>query len=224
MELDACEVLAKEIAKEDIDMIFFDAKFIDKVGNTKEIQLSMESKTYKQMEFIDELFKTHNLCWSIWAKLIKREVYIKAFDCSNIDHLKLNVAEDVLLYYPMISVSKNIRYINKHFYNYCFNKDSISNVRNLSATRVMIDEHDLVLKLLKLTSKNNNFANMLYYAVSHQLRIARNNIMLEFKKDISCNHNKLMLLAKYFRLQRQYYQKTMRIKYELHKIKRLLKG
>ncbi|EOI6057290.1 glycosyltransferase family 2 protein, partial [Campylobacter jejuni] len=93
----------------------------------------------------------------VWAKVIKKELYLKAVGLISLENAKINMAEDVLLYYPLINISNTIFHLSKNLYNYQINNFSITKTLTLQNIKTNIQEQDNVLYLLKKMQYNYNF-------------------------------------------------------------------
>ncbi|EOI6329245.1 glycosyltransferase family 2 protein, partial [Campylobacter jejuni] len=118
---------------------------------------NFQEKCYAKKDFLKELLKTKNLFWTVWAKVIKKELYLKAVGLISLENAKINMAEDVLLYYPLINISNTIFHLSKNLYNYQINNFSITKTLTLQNIKTNIQEQDNVLYLLKKMQYNYNF-------------------------------------------------------------------
>ncbi|MBT0794953.1 glycosyltransferase family 2 protein, partial [Campylobacter lari] len=150
LELNACEECTKILDKNNkIDLIFFDA-FVLNNNNKIERKLNFQEKNYTKNDFLKKLLKTKNLFWTMWGKVIKKELYLKAFSLIPLEkNTKINMAEDVLLYYPLINISNTIFHLSKNLYNYQINNSSITGTLISQNIKTNIQEQDNVINLLK---------------------------------------------------------------------------
>ncbi|EKP0533605.1 glycosyltransferase family 2 protein, partial [Campylobacter jejuni] len=153
LELNACEECMKILKNNEIDLLFFDA-FVLENNNKIERKLNFQEKCYVKKDFLKELLKTKNLFWTVWAKVIKKELYLKAVGLISLENAKINMAEDVLLYYPLINISNTIFHLSKNLYNYQINNFSITKTLTLQNIKTNIQEQDNVLYLLKKMQYN----------------------------------------------------------------------
>lgn len=59
------------------------------------------------------------------------------------------MAEDVLLYYPLINISNTIFHLSKNLYNYQINNSSITGTMVLQNIKTNMHEQDSIATLLK---------------------------------------------------------------------------
>ncbi|MFY4724218.1 glycosyltransferase family 2 protein [Campylobacter jejuni] len=166
LELNACEECFKilDMGGGKIDLLFFDAF----INNTKRIikKLNIEQKQYNNRDFITQIIKTKNPFWTMWAKIVKRDIYLEAFAILNLKkEIKINMAEDVLLYYPLMILSNEIFYLAEPLYTQYVNNNSITN--NTKSLETNIQEYEIVLNILK-SIKNKK--TPLYFLITYLLK------------------------------------------------------
>lgn len=183
LELNACEECMKILKNNEIDLLFFDA-FVLENNNKIERKLNFQEKCYVKKDFLKELLKTKNLFWTVWAKVIKKELYLKAVGLISLENAKINMAEDVLLYYPLINISNTIFHLSKNLYNYQINNFSITKTLTLQNIKTNIQEQDNVLYLLKKMQYNYNFNLTLLKLIEYFLLIEK--YSLSSKRNVLC--------------------------------------
>lgn len=183
LELNACEECMKILKNNKIDLLFFNA-FVLENNNKIERKLNFQEKCYVKKDFLKELLKTKNLFWTVWAKVIKKELYLKAVGLISLENAKINMAEDVLLYYPLINISNTIFHLSKNLYNYQINNFSITKTLTLQNIKTNIQEQDNVLYLLKKMQYNYNFNLTLLKLIEYFLLIEK--YSLSSKRNVLC--------------------------------------
>ncbi|ENR3247771.1 glycosyltransferase family 2 protein [Campylobacter jejuni] len=183
LELNACEECMKILKNNEIDLLFFNA-FVLENNNKIERKLNFQEKCYAKKRFLKELLKTKNLFWTVWAKVIKKELYLKAVGLISLENAKINMAEDVLLYYPLINISNTIFHLSKNLYNYQINNFSITKTLTLQNIKTNIQEQDNVLYLLKKMQYNYNFNLTLLKLIEYFLLIEK--YSLSSKRNVLC--------------------------------------
>ncbi|EGT0729815.1 glycosyltransferase family 2 protein [Campylobacter jejuni] len=183
LELNACEECMKILKNNEIDLLFFNA-FVLENNNKIERKLNFQEKCYVKKDFLKELLKTKNLFWTVWAKVIKKELYLKAVGLISLENAKINMAEDVLLYYPLINISNTIFHLSKNLYNYQINNFSITKTLTLQNIKTNIQEQDNVLYLLKKMQYNYNFNLTLLKLIEYFLLIEK--YPLSSKRNVLC--------------------------------------
>ncbi|EDH1457400.1 glycosyltransferase [Campylobacter jejuni] len=183
LELNACEECMKILKNNEIDLLFFNA-FVLENNNKIERKLNFQEKCYVKKDFLKELLKTKNLFWTVWAKVIKKELYLKAVGLISLENAKINMAEDVLLYCPLINISNTIFHLSKNLYNYQINNFSITKTLTLQNIKTNIQEQDNVLYLLKKMQYNYNFNLTLLKLIEYFLLIEK--YSLSSKRNVLC--------------------------------------
>lgn len=148
LELNACEECIKilDMGGGKIDLLCFEAF----IGNAKKSikKLNIKQGKYNNKEFTIQILKTKNPFWTIWAKIIKKDIYLKAFNMLNLKkEIKINMVEDALLYYPLTILSNEIFHLTQPLYTQHVNGNSITN--NINSLEANIQEHKIVLDVLK---------------------------------------------------------------------------
>lgn len=172
LEFDACEKAYDFIAwHKDIDILFFNA-IVEDDNAIYYRKFHFDCGSYYRNDFIRKLILNKNLYWTIWAKLIKKDLYLQAYANLNLkEDLKLNMAEDVLLYYPMLNKAEKIGYLNQNLYHYTINSNSICNVKDKTFIQKNIKDQYLVLDYLKQNYIANKHCGILYVFIKYLLLI-----------------------------------------------------
>ncbi|EAI8628371.1 glycosyltransferase family 2 protein, partial [Campylobacter jejuni] len=129
LELNACEECIKILdmgGGGKIDLLCFEAFITNAKKSIK--KLNIKQGKYNNKEFTMQILKTKNPFWTMWAKIIKKDIYLKAFNMLNLKkEIKINMAEDALLYYPLTILSNEIFYLTQPLYTQHVNSNSITN-------------------------------------------------------------------------------------------------
>ncbi|EAL7592614.1 beta-1,3 galactosyltransferase [Campylobacter jejuni] len=168
LELNACEECIKILdmgGGDKIDLLCFEAFITNAKKSIK--KLNIKQGKYNNKEFTMQILKTKNPFWTMWAKIIKKDIYLKAFNMLNLKkEIKINMAEDALLYYPLTILSNEIFYLTQPLYTQHVNSNSITN--NINSLEANIQEHKIVLNVLK-SIKNKK--TPLYFLIIYLLKI-----------------------------------------------------
>ncbi|MDP8271515.1 beta-1,3 galactosyltransferase [Campylobacter jejuni] len=168
LELNACEECIKFwiwVGGGKIDLLCFEAFITNAKKSIK--KLNIKQGKYNNKEFTMQILKTKNPFWTMWAKIIKKDIYLKAFNMLNLKkEIKINMAEDALLYYPLTILSNEIFYLTQPLYTQHVNSNSITN--NINSLEANIQEHKIVLNVLK-SIKNKK--TPLYFLIIYLLKI-----------------------------------------------------
>ncbi|MBZ7987703.1 glycosyltransferase family 2 protein [Campylobacter canadensis] len=137
------------------DIVCFNA-FVHRV-KTKEFY-SYENAFFKKDEHLLFLLKQRHFCWSVWAKLFKKELLFNA-----LKYLKINehlcYFEDFLLCFCTFNLAKTIKISKKIIYQYEFSEDGIYE----SKLRLKQNYNDfLKVKEYILYLMQNDFKNQLF--------------------------------------------------------------
>ncbi|ENT6502287.1 beta-1,3 galactosyltransferase [Campylobacter jejuni] len=166
LELNACEECIKilDMGGGKIDLLCFEAFITNAKKSIK--KLNIKQGKYNNKEFTMQILKTKNPFWTMWAKIIKKDIYLKAFNMLNLKkEIKINMAEDALLYYPLTILSNEIFYLTQPLYTQHVNSNSITN--NINSLEANIQEHKIVLNVLK--SIKNKKTPLYIYLLKIQL-------------------------------------------------------
>ncbi|EAI2766358.1 glycosyltransferase family 2 protein [Campylobacter jejuni] len=168
LELNACEECIKILdmgGGGKIDLLCFEAFITNAKKSIK--KLNIKQGKYNNKEFTMQILKTKNPFWTMWAKIIKKDIYLKAFNMLNLKkEIKINMTEDALLYYPLTILSNEIFYLTQPLYTQHVNSNSITN--NINSLEANIQEHKIVLNVLK-SIKNKK--TPLYFLIIYLLKI-----------------------------------------------------
>ncbi|HEB9354113.1 TPA: glycosyltransferase family 2 protein [Campylobacter coli] len=171
LEFDACKNILNFIDNSSgVDLLFFNAIVEGSIISYK--KFDFDSGFYSKKEFIKKIIAKKNLYWTMWGKLIRKELYLEAFASLRLEQdVKINMAEDVLLYYPMLNQAQEIGYMNDNLYHYMLNNDSICNTKNKLLIENNIKEQYLVLNYLKQNYISNKYCDILYVLIKYLLYI-----------------------------------------------------
>lgn len=158
LELNACEILCDEIEKHNVDFIYFNGIVYEDGKQDVLVKTIDESKTYNINEF-RKFFIDNKGKWVLWLKIYKKDMYLKALECidSVDDKVQTNITEDVLVFYHVLNVAKNVKMLNKCFYKYYLQDTSVTkNLSKAGFEKSMSDYQNIAL-LIKNSSKKYNF-------------------------------------------------------------------
>lgn len=171
LELNACEECIKILDEQDeVDLVFFNAIVESNIISYKKFDFN--SGFYSKKEFVKKIIAKKNLYWTMWGKLIRKKLYLESFASLRLEKdVKINMAEDVLLYYPMLSQAQKIAYMNCNLYHYVPNNNSICNTKNEVLVKNNIQELQLVLHYLRQNYILNKYCSVLYVLIKYLLYI-----------------------------------------------------
>ncbi|EHV1041223.1 glycosyltransferase family 2 protein, partial [Campylobacter lari] len=119
LDINACEIAFNTMLERKVDMIIFDA-YVHRV-KFKKFYRFKQDEFFKKNEFLEFLLKQKHFCWSVWAKLYKKENLLKSFDYFDI-YERLCYGEDVFFNYINFIISESFFVSKECFYHYEFSE------------------------------------------------------------------------------------------------------
>ena len=89
------------------------------------------------------LINISGLCWNIWGKLIRRELYLRAFALIDTGS-KINMAEDALAYFACTSLARSVLTLDEPLLLYRQREDSISRLHTPQQRAQSLQDHEIV--------------------------------------------------------------------------------
>lgn len=89
------------------------------------------------------LINISGLCWNIWGKLIRRELYLRAFALIDTES-KINMAEDALAYFACTSLARSVLTLDEPLLLYRQREDSISRLHTPQQRAQSLQDHEIV--------------------------------------------------------------------------------
>ncbi|RQD85858.1 glycosyltransferase family 2 protein, partial [Campylobacter hepaticus] len=159
LELDACETCIKILNDEDeLDFIWFD--FIYDTGKNLKKDNFLEDKYLSIVEYCEYILTQKDISyWNLCSKIIKTDVYKKAFLCIENLNIKLNMAEDALIYFFIVLNSKIVATSSKFIYFYFKNSQSYVNTNDILKIEESLDDEKKVIMILSSFLKSNRCLN-----------------------------------------------------------------
>ncbi|TDJ81131.1 glycosyltransferase family 2 protein [Campylobacter volucris] len=152
LDLKACELALKYI-KNDVDMIIFDA-FVHRV-KFKKFYRFQNNEYFNKGNFLNFLLNQKHFCWSVWAKLYKKENLLKSFDYFDI-YERLCYGEDVFFNYINFMISESFFVSKECFYHYEFNEFGRYENKNKEILYQNYKDKKRSFELIKKLSNNFN--------------------------------------------------------------------
>ncbi|TWO27221.1 glycosyltransferase family 2 protein [Campylobacter insulaenigrae] len=169
LELNACEFGLEKI--KNVDIVLFDA-YVHRV-KFKKFYRFKQDEFFKKDEFLEFLLGQKHFCWSVWAKIYKKELILKNFEYLNFKE-GLCYGEDILFNYVNFMLcekffiskeciyhyefNENGRYENKNkeilWQNYKDKKRSLELIENLSFNFKKNGFHNILLQILQRENDN----------------------------------------------------------------------
>ncbi|MBS4281205.1 glycosyltransferase family 2 protein [Campylobacter vulpis] len=133
------------------DLVLFDA-FVHRV-KTKLFYRFKQDEILNQGEFFDFLGKQRHFCWSLWAKVFRRDLALKCFEFVD-KKACLCYGEDVLFCYVYFMLCEKIAIVKHSIYRYEFNAFGRYESKDREILRQNYEDKTTSLKLIKNIAKN----------------------------------------------------------------------
>ncbi|EAM0811216.1 glycosyltransferase family 2 protein [Campylobacter coli] len=156
----ACEIAFKEM-KKGFDLLCFDA-FVHRV-KTKQFYRFKQDGVFNQKEFLEFLSKQRHFCWSVWAKLFRKDLILKSFERINL-YERLSYGEDVLFCYINFLECDKMGVFKECIYHYEFNEKGRYENKNKEILWQNYKDKkrsNELIKKLSLESKDDEFCKRL---------------------------------------------------------------
>ena len=133
---------AIETSASGVDMIVFNHKLWYS-DHTREVRC-YKHRYYPNIDmFYYYLINISGLCWNIWGKLIRRELYLRAFALIDTGS-KINMAEDALAYFACTSLARSVLTLDEPLLLYRQREDSISRLHTPQQRAQSLQDHEIV--------------------------------------------------------------------------------
>ncbi|EDO6928218.1 glycosyltransferase family 2 protein [Campylobacter coli] len=161
LALNACELALTKI-KQGFDLLCFDA-FVHRV-KTKQFYRFKQDEVFNQKEFFEFLGKQKHFCWSVWAKLFRKDLILKSFERINL-YERLSYGEDVLFCYMNFLECDKMGVFKECIYHYEFNEKGRYENKNKEILWQNYKDKkrsNELIKKLSLESKDDEFCKRLF--------------------------------------------------------------
>ncbi|EJV0475748.1 glycosyltransferase family 2 protein, partial [Campylobacter coli] len=175
LALNACEVALTKI-KQGFDLICFDA-FVHRV-KTKQFYRFKQDEAFNQKEFFEFLGKQRHFCWSVWAKLFRKDLILKSFERINL-YERLSYGEDVLFCYMNFLECDKMGVFKECIYHYEFNEKGRYENKNKEILWQNYKDKkrsNELIKKLSLDFENNTFHQKLFGVLKKEEMDLKNRI------------------------------------------------
>lgn len=176
LELNACELGLEKI--KNLDIVLFDA-YVHRV-KFKKFYRFKQDEFFKKNEFLEFLLGQKHFCWSVWAKIYKKELILKSFDFFNTKE-KICYGEDVFFNYVNFMLCEKFFISKECIYHYEFNENGRYENKNKEILWQNYEDKQRSLELIKNLSfdfKENNF----YQNLLQTLQKENENLKQRIKK------------------------------------------
>ncbi|WP_139470875.1 glycosyltransferase family 2 protein [Campylobacter armoricus] len=135
------------------DIVVFDA-YVHRV-KLKKFYRFKQDELFKKEEFLEFLLEQKHFCWSVWAKIYKKDLILKSFEYINFKE-KLCYGEDVLFNYINFMLSESFFVSKECIYRYEFNENGRYENKNKEILLQNYKDKKIGFKLIKRLSSNFN--------------------------------------------------------------------
>ena len=160
LEFNACKKAFECISQDNLDFVCFNFKNY-KVNEIKDNKFVSFNETILNINDHKKLFSQYGWDfwgWTIWNKAYKKSIYLESVLKINTNGNKMNMAEDALAFYFIVTNCKGkVGYINEFLYKYYENPSSITNQDNDKKNKT-IQQYETVLNIIE-NSCDNDFLN-----------------------------------------------------------------
>ncbi|EAM0941166.1 glycosyltransferase [Campylobacter lari] len=193
LELNACKECVKIIDKQKVDLICFNYYECD---DSKKEWIFFESAFYNNENFCYFLFSKYpKFSWNIFNKMLKKELYLKAFNTIGLQPNEKNtMAEDFLLVLHSLKFLNTIGTTKQYLYNYNIANENSSTREKKDLNRIKSYIHDLSFVLEKISNLTQNQTNKLHSLI---FKIAIYDLNIH-KIDLTYKHTNRIFFKKIF--------------------------
>lgn len=144
IEKGALQELYNITIKNNVDVVLFNAQYHDGYSESVMDFSNIESGIYSKECFVK--FQSY-FSGAIWRKLIKRSIIDENYELFKVS---INSGEDYLYGLELLSKARKLYFTNKAYYNYFYNKDSITKtVSQLDLLCNSVLLYDVVVRIMK---------------------------------------------------------------------------
>ncbi|WP_180381671.1 glycosyltransferase family 2 protein [Campylobacter devanensis] len=154
LDLRACEIAYNATKDGYYDIVTFGSYYWN--NNSASVFSEFERSSFDSGdEFASWLFRSKNISWNIWGRLIKRDIYQANLDFLISINSRLIMAEDVLAMFVIYHNCQRLNFISDMLYYYRYNPSSSTNDKSIENLKNCIDSFEVVIaKMREFASKN----------------------------------------------------------------------
>ncbi|EAI5561190.1 glycosyltransferase family 2 protein, partial [Campylobacter lari] len=139
-----------------VDMVVFDA-YVHRV-KFKKFYRFKQDELFKKDEFLEFLLKQKHFCWSVWAKVYRKNLILKSFEHVDFKE-KLCYGEDVLFNYINFMLSESFVVSKECIYHYEFNENGRYENKNKEILWQNYKDKKRIFELIKQIPNNDKKFN-----------------------------------------------------------------
>ena len=154
LDLRACEIAYNATKDGYYDIVTFGSYYWN--NNSASVFSEFERSSFDSWdEFANWLFRSKNISWNLWGRLIKRDIYQANLDFLMSVDARLIMAEDVLAMFVIYHNCQRLNFISDLLYCYRYNPSSSTNDKSIENLKNCIDSFEVVIaKMREFASKN----------------------------------------------------------------------
>ena len=154
LDLRACEIAYNATKNGYYDIVTFGSYYWN--NNSASVFSEFERSSFDSWdEFANWLFRSKNISWNLWGRLIKRDIYQANLDFLISINSRLIMAEDVLAMFVIYHNCQRLNFISDMLYCYRYNPSSSTNDKSIENLKNCIDSFEVVIaKIREFASKN----------------------------------------------------------------------
>ncbi|EAK0291576.1 glycosyltransferase family 2 protein [Campylobacter jejuni] len=208
LELEACEISYKAMVEKESDYVSFGLiRYLDE--NHIEPYTPFFSGEFNQNELFNFLYQQKYITWNIYARLIRKDKYLKCLEILSYFNLeRINCAEDALVTYILLNLCHKFTFLDARMYFYTLNLNSTTQSNDIIKFRNNVNDYTLVINTIKEIAVSNKFnikiAKLFCFILAfekHQLNIKINKRLDGYTlKDIVWN----FIYKKYYTIRRKF--------------------
>ncbi|MEE3705473.1 glycosyltransferase [Campylobacter sp. CX2-8023-23] len=137
-------------------------------------------------EFGNWLFRSKNISWNIWGRLIKKDIYHANLDFLMGINSRLIMAEDVLAMFIIYNNCKRLNFISNMLYYYRYNPSSSTNDKSIENMKSCVRSFEIAIAKMRefaLNNKCNKRWQKLYISLGvHECNILKRALKIKESK------------------------------------------
>ena len=182
LDLKACEIAYNATKDGYYDVVTFGSYYWN--NNSASVFSEFETSSFDSGdEFGNWLFRSKNISWNLWGRLIKRDIYLANLDFLSAINSRLIMAEDMLAMFVIYHNCQRLNFISDMLYYYRYNPSSSTNDKSIENLKNCIDSFEEVIAKMKefvLKNRCNKKWQKLYISLGvHECNILKRELKIK---------------------------------------------
>ncbi|MBR2164893.1 MAG: glycosyltransferase [Campylobacter sp.] len=182
VDLGACEIAYNASKDGYYDVVTFGSYYWN--NNSASVFNEFETSSFDSGdEFGNWLFRSKNISWNLWGRLIKRDIYLANLDFLSAINSRLIMAEDVLAMFVIYHNCQRLNFISDMLYYYRYNPSSSTNDKSIENIKESIKSFEEVIAKMKefvLKNRCNKKWQKLYISLGvHECNILKRELKIK---------------------------------------------